>query len=67
MLVSKHAIERLKERQIDPRDAVECIKGSKKSIQPNGTVRHWHDHMNLCVVVDPKRNMVVTIMRKEWI
>ena len=66
MKVSKHAIERLKERQIKPTDAVACIKGKRKSVQSNGTVRHWHDTINLCVVVDPKRDLVVTIMRKEW-
>lgn len=65
MKVSKHALERIKERNLNVNDLLDCIKRpGRQQIMPNGSIRNWHVKKNLCVV--HRDGVVITCMRKEW-
>ena len=67
MRITKHAMERIKERQITNADLVECLKHGKK-YENKWDANKWtfvHTGINLYIVTDKDMTVVISAFRKE--
>ena len=67
MRVTKHAVERIKERNIKPADVAYVLEHGKRMVNrhDNNKYTFVNYEMNLYVVTDKAMTAVITVFRKE--